>query len=387
MATGNNGAGCGRARTALCAALIAALLCGLCGCGDESKPESSQPAVTEKTATQTPADSADTEPETLEQELLKRRGKSFDASDYKKIAGAEGIIDIKSEFDCFVDHGYSEGIDCIIVSGGKIYKANFNSLLSNGKNIQEAGTLPEIAAVRYWRFTHDGEIGDMYFCNNTYYKMSCTPFSAEKQDAAAYPLFKRVYRYGADGKTLEDCTQEFSDCDRVYDYGIPMMAFKDGRVSMIFSGQYLDDSASWNWYRDMGWREYIAFDLDLSPIGNEKPLRLFNTNILMTDSAFYEIVYASQPLDDKDKEAQLAPDGSVSPYYPAAAHPNCNLTLRKIELLSAYYADVRNICTSHVITEDYTLLPINEVITQGYNEYVRYSCNTFGHAYREQYGN
>ena len=48
MATGNNGAGCGRARTVLCTALIAALLCGLCGCGDESKPESSQPAVTEK---------------------------------------------------------------------------------------------------------------------------------------------------------------------------------------------------------------------------------------------------------------------------------------------------------------------------------------------------
>ena len=107
----------------------------------------------------------------------------------------------------------------------------------------------------------------------------------------------------------------------------------------------------------------------------------------MTDSAFYEIVYASQPSDDNDKETQLAPDGSVSPYYPAAAHMNCNLTMRKIELLSAYYTDVRNICTSHVITEDYTLLPINEVITQGYNEYVRYSCNTFGHAYREQYGN
>lgn len=187
MATENNDAGCGRARTVLCTALIAALLCGLCGCGDKDKsePKNSQPAVTEKTATQTPAESADTEPETLEQELLKRRGKSFDASDYKKIAGAEGIIDIKSEFDCFVDHGYSEGIDCIIVSGGKIYKANFNSLLSNGKNIQEAGTLPESAAVRYWRFTYDGETGYMYFGNNTYYKMSCTPFSAEKQDAAA----------------------------------------------------------------------------------------------------------------------------------------------------------------------------------------------------------
>ena len=75
----------------------------------------------------------------------------------------------------------------------------------------------------------------------------------------------------------------------------------------------------------MGWREYIAFDLDLSPIGNEKPLRLFNTNILMTDSAFYEIVYASQPSDDNDKETQLAPDGSVSPYYPGSSQLQSNL--------------------------------------------------------------
>lgn len=86
MASGNNGGGCGRARAVLCTALIAALLCGLCGCGDKDKsePKNSQPAVTEKASAQTPAESADTEPKTLEQELLKRRGKSFDASDYKK---------------------------------------------------------------------------------------------------------------------------------------------------------------------------------------------------------------------------------------------------------------------------------------------------------------
>ena len=86
MASGNNGGGCGRARTALCAALIAVLLCGLCGCGDKDKsePKNSQPAVTEKASAQTPEESADTEPKTLEQELLKRRGKSFDAS-------AEGV--------------------------------------------------------------------------------------------------------------------------------------------------------------------------------------------------------------------------------------------------------------------------------------------------------
>ena len=132
----------------------------------------------------------------------------------------------------------------------------------------------------------------------------------------------------------------------------------------------------------MGRKTYIAFDLNLSAIGDEMPVRLFNRNILMTDRAFYEIVYLSEELDDNDERAQLAPDGSVSPYYPAAEHLNCNLGLRRIELLSRYYGDVRNISTGYVITGDYTLLPIQEVMTEGYDQYVRYDCLGFGKAYR-----
>ena len=77
-------------------------------------------------------------------------------------------------------------------------------------------------------------------------------------------------------------------------------------------------------------------------------------------------------LDDSDTKAQLAPDGSVSPYYPAAQHLNCNVKLRKLDLLTAFYGDVRNISTSHVITEDYTMLPIAEVLTDGYGAYQKY---------------
>ena len=104
----------------------------------------------------------------------------------------------------------------------------------------------------------------------------------------------------------------------------------------------------------------------------------------MTNCAFYEIVYASEPLDDNDKNAQTAPDGSVSPYYPAAPHLNCSLTLRKITLLTNYYQDVRNICTSHVKTDDYTRLPISEIMTEGYAEYYKYDCNKFYNAYRDK---
>ena len=63
---------------------------------------------------------------------------------------------------------------------------------------------------------------------------------------------------------------------------------------------------------------------------------------------------------------------------------SCNLTLRKITLLTNYYQDVRNICTSHVITDDYTRLPISEIMTEGYAEYYKYDCNKFYNAYRDE---
>ena len=239
--------------------------------------------------------------------------------------------------------------------------------------------------IEYGKNTDD----NFYFKDGSAYKLSgqspIMSYIPEKIDTGKYPLFKKVYRYSSDGKTLTDCTVEFLNADKVYRHRTPMLAITGKKVSLIDTAKYLDkNTAGWNWYRDMGRREYIAYDLDLTAIGNETPIRLFNTNILMTNCAFYEIVYASEPLDDNDKNAQTAPDGSVSPYYPAAPHLNCNLTLRKITLLTNYYKDVRNICTSHVITDDYTLLPISEIMTEGYAEYYKYDCNKFYSAYRDK---
>ena len=352
----------------------------LCGCAKEPAGEPSEAVSTEPETSQSETTQAD--PINLEQVLLKERGIPYDQSDYKKFLGGENIIHEYVEFDCNLDHGYSTTINDFVVSDGKIYEANFNSVLANGKNIQEVGTLPG-RDIRYWSLTYDGEMGEIYLKDGQGYKVSSPPFTASPMDKAQFPLFRKVYRYASDGKTLEDHTAEYLNADKVYS-GYPMIAIVGDKVSLLFSGKYLDKGTTgWNWYRDMGWREYIAFDLDLSAIGDETPVRLFNKNILMTNCAFYEIVYASKPLDEKDNEAQLAPDGSVSPYYPAAAHLNCNLTLRKITLLSNYYSDVRNISTSHVITADYTMLPIGEIITEGYSKYRHYSCDGFYWEYSE----
>lgn len=297
----------------------------------ETYSSTSIPEPSQNTSTQA-------EPVTLEQALLKERGKPYDQSDYKTFVGGEGIINEYAEFDCNLDHGYSKTINDLVVADGKLYQANFNSVLANGKNIQEVGTLPG-KNIRYWRLTHDGEMGEIYLNDGSGYKVSSPPFTASPMDKAQHPLFRKVYRYASDGKTLEDHTAEYLNADKVYS-GDPMITVAGGKVSLLFSGKYLDKGTTgWNWYRDMDRREYIAFDLDLSELAGEAPIRLFNRNILMTNCAFYEIVYASEPLDDSDTKAQLAPDGSVSPYYPAAQHLNCNVKLRKLDLLTAFYYD------------------------------------------------
>ncbi len=317
------------------------------------------------------------EPTTLEQYLLKNRGIAYDQSDYPKLVGAENAIDLTSEFDCNVDHSYSTDINDIVITGDRLYLANLNTPSFNGQSLWQAGTLPGSNVVS-WHLTYDGEMGTLYLKGGAAYKISANPFSAQPLDSAQSALFSKVYRYAADGKTLEDCTAEFLSADKVYNNGGPTVVFIGEKVSLLFPAQYLDPTTTgWNWYRDMGWREYIAFDLDLSAIGGETPIRLFNCNILMTDRAFYELYYTSAPLDNSDAAAQLAPDGSVSPYFPSATHPNCPIALRKITLLTDFYTDVRCLSAGFVITDDYTVLPIQDIITEGYGDYDRYSPTSF----------
>ena len=122
----------------------------LCGCAKEP------PVADSSTSGAEPSQNASTqaEPVTLEQALLK-----------------EGIINEYAEFDCNLDHGYSKTINDLVVADGKLYQANFNSLLANGKNIQEIGTLPG-KDVRYWQLTYDGEMGSMYLKDGSGYKIS-----------------------------------------------------------------------------------------------------------------------------------------------------------------------------------------------------------------------
>ena len=68
------------------------------------------------------------------------------------------------------------------------------------------------------------------------------------------------------------------------------------------------------------------------------PIGIYNTNILKTNCEYYEVICTDN-----------------------------GYSLRKIGILSCFYEDVRNIMDDYVITEDYTMLPIKELLGKDYN--------------------
>lgn len=86
-------------------------------------------------------------------------------------------------------------------------------------------------------------------------------------------------------------------------------------------------------------KAYIVIDdetFDLNVKGY--PISIYNTNILKTNCEYYEVICTD--------------DG---------------YSLRRINILSNFYEDVRFITNDYVITEDYTMLPIKELLGKDYN--------------------
>ena len=77
-----------------------------------------------------------------------------------------------------------------------------------------------------------------------------------------------------------------------------------------------------------------TFDLNVKGY----PIGIYNTNILKTNCEYYEVICTNEG------------------YY-----------LRKIDILSNFYEDVRFITNDYVITKDYTMLPIKELLGKDYD--------------------
>ena len=77
-----------------------------------------------------------------------------------------------------------------------------------------------------------------------------------------------------------------------------------------------------------------TFDLNVKGY----PIGIYNTNILKTNCEYYEVICTNE-----------------------------GYSLRKIDILSNFYEDVRFITNDYVITKDYTMLPIKELLGKDYD--------------------
>ena len=360
-------------RSAVSAALILIFVCGCGGKKDSSSSDASS-AVSQSAAASSQTASA--APATLEQELLSRRGIAFDASDYKKFTGCDGVLSLDTMFaDADPTYGSSDS-SSVFIANGSIYKFRCETPLAGGVSCTPVFSLPVTSKPVYIhaRDVNGADI-DVIFDDGKRFSFEAVtndgPYTAkESQYGSIY--FDHTYKYSADGKSLDEIsgfksTVRYFDSrlcvsgDRLYAYARRQVrdTFFDGAI-------YFDDKNN----------GFIIWDVDCQAMQeDEKVLKVLSGNIVVTDRAFYKVVYADIPENLTDSTARATnSDGTLADYLPKFGGGD-RYRLVKAELLSKYYDEILTITQNFVITKDGTLLPLNEIIPAE-NQYSEYSFGT-----------
>ena len=349
--------------------LLAAVL--MSGCGGEGKTQSSSQQSDNSSAT------AQTEPTTLEQELLKKRGIAFDKSDYKQFSGGEGLLNFDTVFTD-TDPAVAKGeLTSVFLSAGKLYKFSTDSALPNGKNCMEIYSLPDTAKPIYLHSRDfNGADLDVIFSDGRRFSLEAPsnngPYAA-KESQFGMIYFEHTYQYSADGKTLSEIPDFRSRITR-FDSGSSVV-IADGKLYIYAAKQDKDVTTGITSYFDDKNRGVIIWEANCSAMSDgEKIITLFNGNILVTDKAFYKLVYDAIPDLSADYTDKITnSDGTEAEHLPKFGGGN-RYRLKKIEKLTAYYNEIATITHSAVITYDNKTLPLTEIIPAE-NEYSKYSAN------------
>ena len=343
----------------------------LCGCAKKpSGTENPDPDNSMNASTQA-------DPINLEQLLLKERGIPYDRSDYKTFVGGEGLLNFDTIFTD-TDPAVAKGeLSSVFLSDGKLYKFGTDSALPNGKNCMEIYSLPDKAKPIY---LHSGDFNgadlDVIFSDGKRFSLDAPsnngPYTA-KESKFGMVFFEHTYQYSDDGKTLSEIPDFRSRITR-FDLGSGTV-IADGRLYIYAAKQDKDVTAGITSYFDDKNRGVIIWEANCSAMSDgEKIITLFNGNILVTDKAFYKLVYDAIPdhsADYTDKTTNS--DGTAADYLPKFGGGN-RYRLKKIEKLTAYYNEIATITHSAVITYDNKILPLTEIIPAE-NEYSKYSAN------------
>ena len=341
----------------------------LCGCAKQpSETENLNPDTTMNASTQA-------DPVNLEQLLLKERGMPYDRSDYKTFIGGEGLLRFDTVFTD-TDPAVAKGeLTSVFLSGGKLYKFSTDSALPNGKNCMEIYSLPDTAKPIYLHSRDfNGADLDVFFSDGRRFSLEAPsnngPYAA-KESQFGMIYFEHTYQYSSDGETLSEIPDFRSRITRFDSHTV----IADGKLYIYAAKQDKDVTAGITSYFDDKNRGVIIWEANCSAMSDgEKIITLFNGNILVTDKAFYKLVYDAIPDNSVDYTDKITDsDGTAAEYLPKFGGGN-RYRLKKIEMLTAYYDEIATITHSAAITYDNKILPLTEIIPAE-NEYSKYSVD------------
>lgn len=262
-------------------------------------------------------------PDTLLGEVLKNKNIKMEDNPYKKFMGGE----ILSKDTWFNEYTF--------ITGNKAYIFDPDKLKNGLVSYKLVYTIPSNIKIVNIGTPYGA---DIYFYSDDDHKYRVRDTNIDNDIKDEYSMFDKAtygefgdYSFNKENYTVSRYKQKVD-----YDIICNMFYVKDNILYELVEEYYH--------YQEKRWVPFKIEKVEGNYEG-EKILDIYNDRIIRTDKGFYEIV----KYYDKDG--------------------NIKTTTLKMELPSKYYDEVLTFTYEYVILNDYTLIPINDIVTKRKKEY------------------
>lgn len=262
-------------------------------------------------------------PDTLLGEVLKNKNIKMEDNPYKKFMGGE----ILSKDTWFNEYTF--------ITGNKAYIFDPDKLKNGLVSYKLVYTVPSNIKIVNIGTPYGA---DIYFYSDDDHKYIIRDTNIDNDIKDEYSMFDKAtyeefgdYSFKKENYTVNRYKQKVD-----YDIICNMFYVKDNVLYELVEEYYH--------YQEKRWVPFKIEKVEGNYEG-EKILDIYNDRIIRTDKGFYEIV----KYYDKDG--------------------NVKTTTLKMELPSKYYDEVLTFTYEYVILNDYTLIPINDIVTKRKKEY------------------
>lgn len=262
-------------------------------------------------------------PDTLLGEVLKNKNIKMEDNPYKKFMGGE----ILSKDTWFNEYTF--------ITGNKAYIFDPDKLKNGLVSYKLVYTIPSNIKIVNIGTPYGA---DIYFYSDDDHKYRVRDTNIDNDIKDEYSMFEKAtyeefgdYSFNKENYTVSRYKQKID-----YDIICNMFYVKDNILYELVEEYYH--------YQEKRWVPFKIEKVEGNYEG-EKILDIYNDRIIRTDKGFYEIV----KYYDKDG--------------------NIKTTTLKMELPSKYYDEVLTFTYEYVILNDYTLVPINDIVTKRGKEY------------------